>query len=146
MIDNTVAPMKVESPVGYTGSQVHTRVKSYLDSLVKEDLSVAQMLTTKHKQVQAKEIQFAVLGKGQIIGEVDAATGRNCIYSLRSKTFNAKLYLIERKEFMNLVNQYDKNHFKRACLIAQKQLANKLANSIQNYHSNFKQISLVSKM
>ena len=109
--DNSVDPMKVENHSGYTGSKVHMRVKSYLDSLVKEDLTVAQMLTTKHKQVQAKEIQFAVLGKGQIIGEVDAATGRNYIYSLRSKTFNAKLYLIERKEFMALVTQYDRGKF-----------------------------------
>lgn len=115
--DTTVEPVKLESPTVYKGSKLHFKIKDYLDGIIKEDVSVQQLLVSSVNQCQTKDIKFAQVGQGKMIGEVDVATGRDYLYTLRSKTPNSSLYLISRIDFMHIVRQNDRNNnFSRHCI------------------------------
>lgn len=87
------------------GSPLQEKISQYLGSFVNQNTTVFDLLRSTSNQSQTKEIKVALLGPGQIFGETDLINNRSYSYSLRSKSYNAEVYMISKIEFMRLVEE-----------------------------------------
>ncbi len=70
-----------------------------------------------------------MLGPGQVFGETDVGYERGYSYSLRSKTYNATVFLVSAKDFKKFNQDYrrDEVQFAKYKRAADIKWANKLA-------------------
>jgi CRP-like cAMP-binding protein len=67
------------------------------------------LISPSDNQRQTREIKFSRIGRGMIIGEVDALKQRDYVYTVKSATPNAQVYIIKFEDFLYHVNNNDRN-------------------------------------
>ena len=90
-----------------------------MDGNIREDISVADYFRSEYNQSYFKEISLGVIGEGKIFGVSDAWLNRKNIYTLKTKTPEAKVFMLNASEFRrwleDIQNEKKKFDFTKIC-------------------------------